>query len=379
MSPCPVSVKNAAARGWLAPVLACLLAVTGVFGLDALLFRTGFYTHWLQPDSSTGLFELILRREQRAQEKAGDNLVLTLGNSRFGYSRKVIDQEPVAKPYVFRDAGVAGSDPRVWFFMLRDLDPTARRYRAIVFGVDDYEDEDRLFDPANDPRDLHYVIARLRLGDVVDFARSFPNWEQQWAALRGGLLKGIVFQSDILEFLTNPLKRIAYVQLCDQGFAGWSYDYLETTRSMAGLGIDWSTLQVTFPPGADDDQRGSVKSFLAHAPDPQTGKLAAFFRTWLGRTIDRYRGSPTKLIFTRLPRGPIPRPDGLVKKKSASIRELAARPNVVLANEHAFDALERPEFFRDGMHLNREGINRFSVMLAAEVARILGPPEQDKR
>jgi lysophospholipase L1-like esterase len=65
----------------------------------------------------------------------------------------------------------------------------------------------------------------------------------------------------------------------------------------------------------------------------------------------------------------------LVAKKSSSIREMASRPEVLLANEHAFDALERPELFRDGMHLNREGIARFSVMLTGEVERLLGSPQ----
>jgi hypothetical protein len=46
---------------------------------------------------------------------------------------------------------------------------------------------------------------------------------------------------------------------------------------------------------------------------------------------------------------------------------------VLLADEHAFESLERPEIFKDGMHLNREGIAQFSVMLAHEIARVLGP------
>ena len=200
--------------------------------------------------------------------------------------------------------------------MLRALDPTARRYRAVVFGVDDFDDEDRYYNPSDDVRDLHYVIARLRLTDVPEFAQSFTTADLRWTIWRAGLLKGIVFQSDILEFLTNPIKRIAYVELCWQGFAGWSYDFLDSTRNMTGLQIDWSTLKVTFPPGADDEQRDSVNSFLAHRPEPQTGRLAEFFRTWLGRTIDRYRGSPTKIVFIRLPRGPIPRPRVSSKRRA---------------------------------------------------------------
>src|ERR1022692_729888 len=93
-----------------------VLAGLGILGLDSLLFRTGVYAHYLEPESSTGLFEMILRREQQAQKDHGDNLVATLGNSRFGYSRKIIDQLPQKPDYVFRDAGIGGSDARVWYY-----------------------------------------------------------------------------------------------------------------------------------------------------------------------------------------------------------------------------------------------------------------------
>jgi len=59
--------------------------------------------------------------------------------------------------------------------MLRDLDPTARRYRAVVFGVTDFDDEDEYFTPDDDIRALHYVIARLRWSDVLEFALSFHS------------------------------------------------------------------------------------------------------------------------------------------------------------------------------------------------------------
>ncbi len=121
------------------------------------------------------------------------------------------------------------------------------------------------------------------------------------------------------------------------------------------------------------EQKDSVGSWLTHEYNPQTGRLARFQREWLGRIVDRYRTSRTKLIFVRLARGPIPRPDYLVKKLSSSIRELAGRPNVVLAPEHLFDALERPENFKDALHLNKDGVEKFSAGLADEVAHILGP------
>jgi hypothetical protein len=356
--------------------LACILAFAGVFGLDALLFRTDLYPSVLEPDSSTGQFEMILRREQQAQSDYGNNLVVTIGNSRFAWSAKLLDQLPREPAYVLRNAGLAGTDPRAWYYMLRDLDPTAQRYRAIVIGVDDYDDEDRGPHPEDDIRNLHYVIARLRLSDVVEFSGSFSSPALRWETFRGALLKGIVYQTDFLAFLAHPGPRMALVRLYRGQAEQRGYDYVESSRSMAGLKIDWATLGVTFPPGADQNQRDTVNSFLAHRPDEQTGRLYAFHRAWFDRIVDRYRGSPTKIIFLRLARGPIPRPGNLVRKTLSSIRELASRPNVVLAGEHAFDSLEHPEFYRDGMHLNRAGVETFSVMLAEEIRNILGPPER---
>ena len=356
-----------------AAVFACLAA----FGLDALLFRSGLYTSILDPDSSTGQFELILRREQKAQAGGARNLVATVGNSRMAFSPKTLDRQGLSKQYELRAAGIAGSNARVWYYMLRDLDPTRRRYRAVVIALDDYDDEDRAGDPADDIAELHYVIARLRLSDVWTFAHSFDDPKLVRQALRDTILKGLVFQQDVRAFLADPLHRFEYVELCDQGYAGWTYDFLETTKNLAGLRIDWSNLEVTFPPGTDDEQRATVKSFLAHTPDLQTGRLAAYRRLWLGRIVDLYQGSDTKIILLRLPRGPIPRPDSLAVKSKGATRQLARRPNVLLADEHAFDSVEHPEFFKDGMHLNREGIDRFSVLLEKEVARLLGPPDRN--
>jgi len=350
---------------------AVVLSICGVLALDAVLFRTPFYISILEPDSSSGIFELVLRREREAQGRYGDNVAITLGDSRFAYSPKQSNELTDRTGLVLRHAGIAGSTARAWYYMLRDLDPTASRYRAVVLGVTDYDDEDELYNPNDDIRTLHYVIARLRWSDVPEFALSFDSLPARWQAFRGSLLKGTVLQRDFREFLTNPEKRLKYIALCREGYEGWTYNFEESTRSMAGLSIDWSKAEATFPAGADDEQRETVKGALLPRAQPQTGRYAAFRRKWLGRIVDRYRGSKTRVVIVRLPRGAVPRPEGWVKKLSSSVREFERRPNVLLAPEHAFDSLERPELFRDAIHLNREGIARFSPMLAEELARTL--------
>ena len=352
------------------PLCAILIAVAALLALDALIFRTGLYTSVLEPDSSTGLFELILRREHEAQSRHGGNLIVTLGDSRFAYYPRVANQQTAATGFTFRSAGVAGTDARAWYYMLRDLDPTRDRYRAIVFGVEDYDDEDGAYDVSDDLTALHYVAARLRLTDVVPFALSFHSPAARWEAFRGSLFKGIVFQRDILALLTHPAKRLADVKLTNGGYEEWTYGYVETDRNVVGLKVDWPTLTASFPPG-NDGLRDQMNCCVLYRPYPQTGQIAEFRRKWFGRLLERYRGTPTKLVFLRLPRGPSPRPDGLVQKKSSSIREFAARPGVLLADEHAFDSLERPELFKDAFHLNNAGCALFSVRMAQEVARLL--------
>lgn len=354
-------------------VILCLAAVVGLFGIDALLFRTNLYRSWLEPDSTAGLFEFVLWREQQAQKRNGDNVVITLGDSRFAAVPMLANKLTPHSGYVFRSAGVAGSDPRFWYYMLRDLDPHADRYRAIVLGVGDYDDEDGTLEKSSDVAALHYLAGRLRLSDTLDFADSCTDPEARRQALRDGLLKGFALRQDIQAFLSHPVGRIEKVKACRLGYEEWTYGYLGEDGSMVGLRVDWAHWRAIVPHGLGEAQRAAIRNWLMRRPSPQTGELATLRRLWLGRILDRYRQSRTTVIFVRLARGPILRPTNLVRKKSAVIRGFASRPNVFLVNEHAFDALERPELFKDAVHLNREGSARFTAMLVDEVSQVLGP------
>ena len=356
-------------------VYACLVAVAAFLAFDGLVFRSGLYAAITEPNSTAGAFELTYRRELQKQSELGGNLIVTLGDSRFGYLPRQANQLSEESGYVFRHAGVAGSDARTWFYMLRDLDPTARRYRAVVFGVNDYDDEDTGYLPDDDPGPMHAFIGHLRLSDIVEFAGSFPTPSLRWSVFRGSVLKGFVYQQDVHALLSNPLKRLDDVRMGRDDWPQWTYDYEEDPRSLAGLQIDWKQWRATFPPGADDVQRETVHDILMRPVAEQRGVMAAFRRRWFGKIFDHYLSSPTRIIFVRLARGPVPRPGNLVVKRSASIREFAALPNVSLAQEHLLDVLERPDYFKDGTHVNREGAAQFAPLLVREVRRILGPPQ----
>jgi len=349
---------------------ACLL---GFVCIEAAVFHSGFYASILEPASSAGTLETLIRNE-RNRAVDDRNQVLAVGDSRMGMLPRMANQAQVG--YTFASIALGGTTPRCWYYMLRDTDPSARRYRAVVLTVDDYELRDLSEDIRNRISDLHYLIARLRLSDLAEFSGSYPRPADRWTAARGILLKGLVCQRDFQEFLLHPAARLAMVKLYRAGSAGWFYDFQPDSHSLAGLEVDWGAKKIQYPPGLTETERRFVADVLLRPEPPQTGWYRAYLRHWFGRIVEHYRGSGTKVIVLRLPRAPVLPPGQPVPAppRENPLRALAAAPGVVLLDEHRFDELERPELFGDPLHLNAEGIRRFSRILAEEARRILGPP-----
>jgi hypothetical protein len=140
---------------------------------------------------------------------------------------------------------------------------------------------------------------------------------------------------------------------------------------VTGLSVDYRTRTIVFPPNATEPQKKHLRDVLLREEIEQTGQRGKYHRQWYGRIAEHYRGSRTLLIFLQLPRGPIVRPR-LIPAKTAAARDLAREyPNVRLLPDRAFDALEKPEYFGDAMHLNGRGGAEFSRVAAREVAKVL--------
>jgi len=105
----------------------------------------------------------------------------------------------------------------------------------------------------------------------------------------------------------------------------------------------------------------------------QTGRRSAYMKYWLGRIRDHYRGSKTRVVFLRLPRGAWIRPDMPPTNPQSSLHELEKEPNFTLLPEHLFDELETPERFHDEVHMNQLGLDRFTEILARTMREVLGP------
>lgn len=363
------SAQPAARR--LRPMAArCALAVVLLFSLDALLFRTGFYASILDPESSTGHFELTLQNELH-RKASGQPEILALGDSRMMLSASAANDLSPGAGYFFARAAVAGSTPRCWYYFLKDLDPDARRYDAVILPLENYLDQEPSEDLRDRTLDVRYLAVRLRLRDVLDFSSSFESLQSRFYAFRGGLFKGFTYQQDLQGLLAHPLARLAKVDYHRRESAFWFYTYLPPDRNVKGLAVDWAAGRITFPEGLSPAERQQLQDDLLKPPEG-AGWYAAYRRQWFGRIIDRYKGSHTRVVFIRLPRGPVVRPASPGANAASTVREFASLPNVVVCDEHLFDELERPELFSDALHLNREGSIRFSRTLAALMPQVLG-------
>ena len=255
--------------------------------------------------------------------------------------------------------------------MLREVDPHADRYAAIVVPVNSYDDRD--YEDLNDrDLDIRYLAPLLRVTDTFDFSLSFPGWSGRKQAALACLFKGLAYQRDIQDFLANFRKRLEHVRTVHKDSAGWIYDAVWTSRSMAGIQVDWAARKAVLPTaGFRPEQLPEMSEQLFRGRAPRTLQAAAYRRRWFGRIVAHYRGSKTRLVFLRLPRGPVVRPDD-ASDESGSLWELAAHGEIVLMGEHEFDGLERPELFGDLLHLNEAGSREFSMLLARKIHAILG-------
>jgi len=345
--------------------LACYVAV------ENLIFNTSWYPKIVNPDSSTGRVELFLWNEHK-RPKTGPQ-VLTIGDSRMGFFTRYVNGDANIG-YTFGTIAVAGSTPRDWYYMFRDADPTRRQYAAIVLPVEDYDDAETWENHTNRETDLHYMIARLRWSDIPEFAGSFQGATLKAAATLGVALKGSVYRADFQDLLTHRRQRLEFAHLARRESYGWYRDFLDTDDNVSGIQIDWTKHTLLIPPGHHEDEQRLFAEHLFSAEPPYTGRRSAYLSHWFNRIYDLYRGTGTRIIFFRLPRGPFPPPKQPPHNDHSSVRVLASKAGVILDDEHAFDALERPELFKDPLHFNATGSAEFSKMLGKHIRELLGPP-----
>jgi len=341
-------------------LLQILFVVCGLFLLDALLFRTGWYAQRIHPDSSAGHYERLIRHE--IEESGKGKRVLVLGDSRTGFLARVADEHAAGR-IRFANAALGGTTPRCWYYLLREMDPQATNYAAIFIPFDLYEDEENTEDLRNRTGDLKFLAVRLRLADTPEFLASVSSLQAHVQTTRAFLWKGVLYSRDLQDLLSSPARRSRAIETY-RNWAEWVYGFRGDTRSLDGLAVDYQRRTIRYPDTLPQPARDELRAALLWEPKRPAGWMYEYRRQWISRIAARYRSTQTKLIFFRLPRGPVPRPTEWIRSRTSAARELASHYGIRLIREDYFSSLERPHFFFDPMHLNGAGMEHFSEKIA---------------
>jgi len=347
-----------------------LLGITAFVCLDGVIFHSGLYVSVLAPDSYAGRLEVLTRAEKQ-RPASGLKEVLVLGDSRMaeGFSTTVADALGSAGGFTFVNLTEPASTVSSWYYMLREVDPAARRYSAIVvpYGIG--------YEPSTaDLLRISMVAPLLRYADCFNFASAFQRWSGRFRAFTACILRGSAYQSDVTDLLGHPIARIRSIQQEAERmrsrdvYKGREYD-------LVGTSYDPTTGQVTFAPKLTEAQRQAIRKSLIQPSQSDMEYSLKLQREWIPRILNRYSNSSTAIVLTPVPRGPFAELPGFSKAYRSILPSGVIRRTTFTLPEQTFDFLERPEYFFDAFHLNSKGRQRFTETLVSELVGRLRPAD----
>jgi hypothetical protein len=249
--------------------------------------------------------------------------------------------------------------------MVREVDPTARRYAAIVipYGIG--------YEPNNaDSLRISMTAPLLRYEDGFHFASGFQRSSGRFRAFMACILRGSAYQDDVVDLLSHPVARMRSVRQADEVHAGREYkgrDY-----DLVGTSYDAATGQVTFAPKLTEAQRLAFRRSLIQPSQSDTEYSLKLQRDWIPRIMNRYSHSPTAIVLTPLPRGPFLQLGGLSRGYESVLPSSVIQRTRFSLPGHTFDFLEQPEYYFDAFHLNAKGRQKFTDTLISELLGRLG-------
>jgi len=329
--------------------------------VDGAIFHSGLYVSILAPSSYAGRVARITEAEKE-RAPSGLKEVLVLGDSRIaeGFSTTLANELGSPARLKFVSFAEPAASANTWYYMLRQVDPTARRYSAIIipYGIG-YEPN------SADALRISMTAPLLRYGDCFHFASGFQRWSGRFRAFIACILRGSAYQDDVVDFLSHPFARIRSIQQADQKHSGSEYkgrDY-----DLVGTSYDPTTGQVTFAPKLTEAQRQAFRKSLIQPSQSDTEYSLKLQRDWIPRIINRYSHSPTSIVLSPVPRGPFLELGGFSKGYESVLPSSVIQSTSFSLPGHTFDFLEEPQYYFDAFHLNAKGRQKFTEKLVSEL------------
>jgi hypothetical protein len=338
----------------------------GIFVLlDGIIFHSGLYGSLFEPKSNAGRVMALVHLEKQRPPTNGKE-ILVLGDSRMGigFSEELANAIAADRDIGFFNRSMPESLPRLWYYMLREIDPFASRYRAIVMPLK--------LDV--DPAPLHTALVHisqtgplLRYTDAFAFAASFDSWSDQSRAFVACLLRGSAYQADLLDFLQHPLRRMSHLkqpwrELPRHAFRKWS------ERDVVGIDYDALTHELKVPERLSKRQRNSIQSSIQNTGElARSANCSSHCYDWTKRIVQRYDSSATSVVLVHLPKGPLAAKLANTSGAQNSAREALRGHKLIMFDPAEFAFLEQPAYYMDGSHLNEKGQEQFTRRLTEDL------------
>jgi len=337
------------------------LGIAAFVCVDGAIFHSGLYVSILAPSSYAGRVWRITRAEKE-RTSSGLKEVLVLGDSRIaeGFSATLANELGASAGLKFVSVAEPAASANTWYYMVREVDPSARRYSAIIvpYGIG--------YEPNNaDPLRISMTAPFLRYEDGFHFASGFQRWSGRFGAFVACLLRGSAYQDDVVDLLSHPMERIRNVQQADKTHS--RFEYKGRDYDLVGTTYNASTGQVIFASKLTEAQRLAFRKSLIQPSQSDTEYSLKLQRDWIPRIMNRYSHSPTAIVLTPLPRGPFLELGGLSKGYESVLPSSVIQRTSFSLPGHTFDFLEKPEYYFDAFHLNAKGRQKFTETLVSEL------------
>lgn len=347
-------------------VVLVLLVIAIPVAFSQLVIRY-VYTQWLEPQSTAGTVMMAASAIQQQWDAKKKN-ILIIGNSRIGegVSAKLANNAINNNEYNFVVLGLPGTTPRVWFYILNNIDKNASKFFAVYLMAENYSDTAE--ENYNDREiDTSYLAAILTLNDVSTYPASFDDEKKSADAYHNILFPIAPLQKDIMQFLKNPHARINEVKLWRKDYMKWIADYNGRSERLPDLD------QLTNAPVAlaqlADWQRPGMEWYFRAVPKCNQEYLHSFRYNsrWFGAISEHYSRSAVRVGVFMIPRGPYHHQQGCESKLKGSLAVLQRKGRIDLISSDIATVLERPEYFFDHLHINGAGRSLFSKNLAVAI------------
>ncbi len=336
-------------------------------GLDAVVFRSGLYYRWADPDSTAGTCVAAIE-VARTLYSTGARNVLVVGDSRIGngFSGSIADAAVEGSNLHFLPVGIPGTTPRVWPHVTEAFDMEAHPLAAAVFIVLDLDDTHEAEDLATRALDLAYLAPLLGITDLLHLPPTFDEPVSKQRAVRQILLPGTAMHSDAMGFIGAPINRIERVLL-------YRREHLTSFLAYPGHSerIDADIERQPAAMRIDPSWAGYVAQLNGSMPMQPPTVTGAYRTRWFGAIAERCRKAGVPMLLLPIPRGPYHRAFGKASTLSGSLALLQEQGALRVLDPTPFRQLEEPQYFFDILHLNADGRRACSTELARAVKSVL--------